>query len=287
MQNTPITVRTLLLGYPSAPTYNPNLFQFGLLPEEEATQVADRAWQDGKRISAIFYPNNTWGKRLRHAFDNRWAELGGIVAESQSYDPAEIDYSQRIKNLLNIDDSIGRNRKLTTILRRNIDFQPRRRSDIDFVFVAGHPQQGRLIKPQLNFYNAHKLPVYSTSHIYSGNPDKINDTDLNNVIFNDMPWLLKKEGKIANLRQSMMADHDDNGFHRLFALGVDTYQLAINIPVIQVDSGMMIDGVTARLSVDEDQRIVRKLLFARFDEGLPKLLDNNIAGISVELPIPK
>ena len=279
-RSTSISVRTLLLGYATTKVLNPNAYQFGLLPEEEAEQVAERAWQDGKRVAGILYAENEWGQRMYAAFNKRWGELGGVLAEAQNFNPNEIDYSHRIKNLLNIDESISRKRKLTTLLKSNLNFQPRRRDDMDFIFVATHAKQGRLIKPQLNFYNAHTLPVYATSHIYTGSEDRIKDTDLNGIIFNDMPWLLKQEGKIATLRQTLDMENEDNGFHRFFALGIDAYQLAINFPQLQTRPEATVDGVTARLSIGENKNIKRKLLFAQFDKGIPKLLDNGFSGLT-------
>ena len=69
-------------------------------------------------------------------------------------------------------------------LRANIggplQFDPRRRQDIDFVFLAADAKAGRLIKSQLKFHYSGDLPVYSTSSIYSR--DGRSDSDLDELM---------------------------------------------------------------------------------------------------------
>ena len=49
-----------------------------------------------------------------------------------------------------------------------------------------------MIRPQLNFHQANNLPVYSTSHVFSGFVNTRTDHDIDNVTFGDMPWVLPK-----------------------------------------------------------------------------------------------
>ncbi len=65
------------------------------------------------------------------------------------------------------------------------------------IFMLATPRQARLINPQLSFYRASRLPVYATSQVYTGYPDSSLDTDLNNVAFCDMPWILDSNGAHA------------------------------------------------------------------------------------------
>merc|ERR1712000_3169 len=80
---------------------------------------------------------------------------------------------------------------MRSLLRESTEFEPRRREDADWVFLVALPQQGRMIKPALAFNFANDLPVYATSHVFSGVVNSLKDRDLNGVRFCDVPWLLE------------------------------------------------------------------------------------------------
>src|SRR5690554_7108230 len=84
------------------------------------------------------------------------------------------------------------------LLRQSTEFEPRRRQDADWLFLVALPQQARQIKPTLAFNFASDLPVYSTSHVYSGEPNPSKDRDLNGIVFCDTPWLLDRKSTRLN-----------------------------------------------------------------------------------------
>lgn len=277
MRQGSIKVPTLMLNHtdeiPSATSKY--LFEFGLPPEQEARQVAERAFLDGHRQAAVLYPKTPWGERMMTGWTNRWQSLGGIVVASQSYHEEDSDYSDPIKLLLNINQSEARKAQIEKIIGQKVQFESRARQDIDFIFLAADAKHGRLIKPQLNFYHAARVPVYSTSHIFTGTGDTMQDTDLDGVLFGDMPWMLVGSGKIQKLRQTLQHDwpyaHSD--LDRLFALGVDSYAILPNLNRISMDSGARFSGVTSGLSLDRNGRLQRQLIWARFSRGVPQLVD--------------
>jgi len=177
--------------------------------------------------------------------------------------------------MLNLNSSEGRKSALSVLLDTKIKFRPRRRQDLDIVFLVSRPVTGRLIKPQINFYQAHDIPVYSTSHIYSGTRDIVNDTDLNQVTFGDMPWLLLDDKRSQMLRASVASQTQARGsLERLFALGMDAYLLSRVIPYLEGKPSLLLRGVSGeRLSLDKNGHIRRQLTWARFEEGVPGVLD--------------
>ena len=270
------SVPTILLGGISQNNTLPiNTYQIDLAPEQEATQVATRAFFDGHRVAAVLRPNSEWGQRVSLAFTNQWQSLGGIIVNTQTYNEASNDHSFAIKEMLNLNTSEGRKSALSVKLNTKIDFRPRRRQDLDIVFLVSRPVAGRLIKPQINFYQAHDIPVYSTSHIYSGIRDIVNDTDLNQVIFGDMPWLLLDDNRSRMLHESVESQtHPRGSLERLFALGMDAYLLSQVIPYLEGKHSLLLKGVSGdRLRLDENGHIQRQLTWARFDEGAPSVLD--------------
>ncbi|MCK4710444.1 MAG: penicillin-binding protein activator, partial [Gammaproteobacteria bacterium] len=82
-----------------------NLFQFGLLPEDEATQIAELAIKQGKKHAAILVPATAWGQRLQSAFQQRFVKLGGDVRNIGTYQTKRNDFSNSITNLLNLSHS--------------------------------------------------------------------------------------------------------------------------------------------------------------------------------------
>ncbi len=270
-----LNVPTLLLSHTSSDVESPNVFQFGLPPEQEARQAAERAYLDGHRQAAVLYPDNTWGQRMYTAFIDHWQRLGGALISSQSYEWKAGDYSQPIRDLLNITQSLERKNQLQAKLKTKLAFEPRARADIDFVFLAADSRRGRLLKPQLNYHHAARLPVYATSHIYQGKVDSARDADLNGVIFGDMPWMLLGGRRMQELREKLQADWPNaySPFDRLFALGVDSYAVIPHLGRIASQESVRFNGVTSGLSIDQNGRVHRQLLWARFRRGVPRILD--------------
>ncbi len=277
MRQASIKVPTLMLSHTDDEPGSTSkyLFQFGLPPEQEARQVAERAYLDGHRQGAVLYPKTPWGQRMMTAWSSHWQRLGGLVVASQSYNEEDVDFSEPIKNLLNITQSEVRREMIEKITDQKLRFEPRARQDIDFIFLASDAKHGRLIKPQLNFYHAARVPVYSTSHIFTGTGDAMRDIDLDGIQFGDMPWMLVGDGKIQELRQTLQRDwpyvHTD--LDRLYALGVDSYAVIPHLNRIGMETGARFGGVTSGLSVDHYGRLQRQLLWARFNRGVPQLVD--------------
>ena len=168
----------------------PNLYGISLSPEQEGRQVADRAFADGHRQAGIFRSNTEWGWRLSDAFAQQWESLGGTVVGNKSFAKEVSSHPQIIKEFLGLDKSIGRQRILAAELDINLEFTPRRRDDIDLLFLAANASQARLLAPQLRFFQAHDLPFYATSSIYGGKPSPAVDADLDGIIFGEMDWIL-------------------------------------------------------------------------------------------------
>ncbi|NIR58208.1 MAG: penicillin-binding protein activator, partial [Gammaproteobacteria bacterium] len=268
-----LEVPVLALNYVDQPEPPDTLYQFGLLPEDEARQAAERAWFDGHERALALAPAGTWGDRVVNAFRERFEALGGRVVEEQRYDPQKSDFSRPITRMLNLDESHARHRRLATLLKRKLSFKPRRRQDADLVFTGAFPRQARLIRPQLRFHHASDLPVYATSHVYQGHPRPAADRDMDGIVFCDTPWTLRPEGPAAALRAALSEHRGDavRAQGRLYALGVDAHDLIPYLQHLERDRYRRYTGVTGRLSMDPRRRLHRALACARFEAGRPVL----------------
>jgi outer membrane PBP1 activator LpoA protein len=262
----------LTLNYAENPLSSTiNLFQFGLLPEDEATQVADMAIRNGNTRAAVLIPNSDWGRRLYTAFTRRFEALGGSVLVVQQYGADVDDYSHPLKRMLNLDDSEDRHRSLEKLLGTRLEFTPYRRHDIDMLFLVATSRSARGIMPALKFHHAGDLPVYATSHVYPGQVDRAGDRDLNGLVFCDTPWTLVADDKMKQIFDSDWSDQQT--YTRLFALGVDAYHLIRNLKYLQSHEFARFAGETGNISMDQNQRLHRELLWAKFSRGVPVYLD--------------
>ncbi len=251
-----------------------NFFQLGLSPEQEAQQVAEHAWLDGYSRSAIITPSSAWGTRVARAFSERWLQFGGHVVEKQTYDAKKSDYSLPIRRLLNVDESEQRHRNLRRLLGVKLEFTPRRRQDIDFIFMAAGSRQARLIRPQLRFHHAPKVPVYATSHSFSGHIDADMDRDMDGVTFADMPWTLDTDSGTHSLKAEIeqLWPAASKRYTRLYALGVDAYRVIGELNSLRRNRAEYYAGETGDLYLDVHNRLQRRLRWARFERGVPQPL---------------
>jgi len=265
---------TLTLNYasttgPGKPTNN--LFQFGLLPEDEARQSAEMAFRQGHTHAAVLVPEGAWGERLRESFQQRFEELGGSVISTQTYKANKNDFKQPIQNLLNINQSYTRYRSVKNIMRTNMKFTPYRRQDVDMIFMAATPKDARQLKPQFKFHYAGEIPVYSTSHAFTGQIKKRADRDIDDLNFIDMPWVLNTYNRQKQSLNKYWPEH--HRLSRVFALGVDAYNVIPFLGRLQDKSYERFSGQTGNLYLDSSNRIHRELLWAQFNRGIPTLID--------------
>jgi len=249
-----------------------NLYQFGLLPEDEAVQIADFALAQGRHHALVLVPDTEWGYRLQRAFTERFEALGGHVVGSNVYPAKQSDYSAAITNLLNLTSSNQRKSILQQVIREQVRFEARRRQDVDMIFIAANSRQARLIKPQLKFHHAQDLPVYATSHISSSNANPDDDRDLNEILFVDIPWMLDS-GNNPDYRQiNHYWPHESQRFSRLFALGIDAYRIIRSLRRLMLNPEESQQHHTGLLTVDKAGRVKRSLLMATYKNGRARLL---------------
>jgi outer membrane PBP1 activator LpoA protein len=274
-QSQQITVPTLALNLPPEETPSSgNLYYFALDPAEEARQVAARITAEGLTHGIALLPKNEKGERIHRAFAAELVERGGALSDVRFYDPAAVDFSAPVTAALLINESRARANALNASLGARLEFEPRARSDVEFVFVAAEPHKGRLLRPALRFHMRDSVPIYSTSDIFE--PDTRANVDLNDVMFPDMPWMIAPDELSAQLRASLNQHWPSRARDRarLYAFGFDAYRLA---PLVMSQSTNMptsqIVGMTGRLSIDAAQRIRRDLDWARIANGAPQLLE--------------
>lgn len=262
----PVPVLTLnyVAGEFSAP---PGFYQFGLSPEDEARSAATRAISSGQRRAVALVPANEWGKRVLTSFATEFEAQGGTLLDYQNYEPAMQDFSFEIEGLMALSQSVQRYQRLRANIGGPLQFDPRRRQDVEFVFLAADAKAGRLIKSQLKFHYSGDLPVYSTSVINS--LDGRSNADLNDVMFADTPWVISPPAWIADYPKLYAQFWPaEKRLTRLHAMGYDAYHLVGGIYGTGEKPMNEIAGASGRLFLDVDGRVHRKLAWAQFQDGI-------------------
>jgi outer membrane PBP1 activator LpoA protein len=187
------------------------------------------------------------------------------------------DLGNAAQSLLRLDASTARHRRLQSVLDMPLAFQPRRRADVDFIFMPGTAATLRQWRPQLRFQGAGDIPAYATSDAFDGRAGD----ELQGLIFPDIDWMIAPQAPIvATLRAAAIDALDDTPRRsRLFALGHDAWLLQSAVRAGRTPtSAVPLSGAVGSLFVDEDGRVQRSLRFARIDDGQVKLLDPQDGG---------
>lgn len=262
-----------------------NFYQFALSPEDEARAVALRAIADGHVNAVALIENSDWGRRVLTAFRDELDARGGTLLTANTYDTSATDHSAAIQDMLLLDESIARRDRLAANLGKQLEFEPRRRQDVDFIFVASKPKSGKAIRPALRFHYAGDIPTYATSAIYQ--PGTTDNTDLNGILFPDIPWLLEPTQNVADHRAALLR-HWGAGAERrarFYAMGYDSYHLSAMLHNRSGRNSLDMNGMTGRLSADGDGVVHRALKWARIERGTTRTLPDAQRGLTQDAEI--
>ena len=246
----------------------PNLYQFALSPIDEAQQVAIKAWNDNHRRALLIAPANAWGQGIAHVLEKQWQSSGGIIVGEMNFTNQQ-NLTNDVAKLLNIDRAAEEQaNRLKHKRNKKVNFTPKPRIDADVIFLIAEPNIARQVEPLLKFYFAGEIPVYATSSIYSGFPNPNSDFDLNGIIFCDMPWVLTPNNLQPNYLNSIQqniktlwpSSYRDS---KLYAFGVDAYDIAVKFGQISATPQVGINGATGIIYLTPDHYLFRKLLWAK------------------------
>ncbi|MDB2705317.1 penicillin-binding protein activator [Pseudomonadota bacterium] len=276
-QSNELTIPVLALNRLSDKPSYPNLFQFGLAPEDDAVSIANYASQNNYQRAVILSSDDNWGQRVTGAFKEQWLSNGGVLLNTASYNADQNDFSTTITSLLGLETSTQRNHSLKRTLGRSLEFEPRRRQDIDFVFLAAKPLKARQLVPQLKFHRSGNLPIITTSQAYSGREDSQQDIDLNNLIITDIPWVLEKSSQNDPVYNALKISHPTHfdSLVRLYALGADAYRIIPQLNGLSRSSDISFSGATGTLSIDSNGRVNRDTSWGQFHKGILNTLEDN------------
>ena len=224
--NLPIPV--LSLNYIPYGSKKPkNLYEFGLLPEDEAIQVAYQTAKKGLKKALVIIPDTQWGLRMETAFTRNYRAQGGITQKLLRYPKQSTDYVSLVSSFMS-----------------NLD-------NIEMIFLAASPSQARQIYPAIRAINT-TLPVYATSHIYSGKSSPATNTALDGILFTEIPYILNNP-------------INTQVYPRLYALGLDAYNITQQFSKLK--KGQSLNGHTGMIKIQANGQFHRILQWASFKNG--------------------
>ena len=208
-------------------------------------------------------PDNDSYTRKRESFRAAWEALGGKIV---AYDTYRANFTDSISQMLLLDESSARERRMNELLGRPVVTQQRRRQDVDFIYLLAPPDAGRQIIPSLAYLYAGDIPVYASQDVYSGVARQSEDRDLNGVIFGESPWLLGTNGDVSRARQLFPMNTASS--LRLQAFGIDAFRLYPRLRLLESGANAQIPGVSGTLKLGANRNIVRELSWATINDGL-------------------
>jgi outer membrane PBP1 activator LpoA protein len=274
-------VPTLALNF--AQTETPLLrsfYQFSLSPDDEARAIADSIATAGATTAIAFVPSTDRGYRTLASFRTQFEARGGKLLDFVGYEPALQDFSQPIAGILNITRSNQRQRRLAANLGTAVQFEPRRRQDVDAIFIAADDTRAaRLLVPQLRFNSAGDIPMFATSDVCDPcGTGRYND--LNGVIFTDSPAVIAPDAGAAELQREVQSYWPQrDGLFRLYAMGFDAYDLVGSLYVGD-RAAWPVRGLSGDLSLDGTGKIHRSLPLAQFRNGRPVVYELPTGGFA-------
>ncbi|TAJ92467.1 MAG: hypothetical protein EPO31_12775 [Gammaproteobacteria bacterium] len=252
------------------PTGIPKIVQFGLLPEDEAREVARQAALDGHHNALIISQNEDYDRRIHAAFQQEWTALGGRILARAFFDETTSDFSTPVRELLNVGSNERRATALQRRLNRPLRTETRLRDDADMIFLVARPEAARQIVPQLRFYRADRFTVYASSRVHSGTFNPQLDRDLDNIKFPDSPWVLTRNRIPSEMQQSINRNWlaQQSPYNRFYAFGIDAFGLIPHLGRLARNTNMYYRGESGDLFLDGAGVISRKLTWAKFKDGM-------------------
>jgi len=119
------------------------------------------------------------------------------------------------------------------------------------------------------------IAIYANASVYSGVSDPNADTDINGVIFADMPWLVDTALEQSPLQQALNRNWGQNEslYRRLYAFGIDAYRVIPGLAELALQKNRNFNGVTGTLHLTREGFLQRTSMWVQVVKGSPQILD--------------
>ncbi len=253
-------IPTLALNIPDKIEPSSTTCYLTLSPEQEVAQAAKYLFSQGYRYPLILAPQGSYGDRVVEAFNQEWRQYStNKVAVNLFGDKRQLQ--RNINNVFGLQASQQNIAQMNSLLGISLESQPRSRRDIDAVYIAAGIADLTLIKPFIEVaINPDTRPpkLFSNSNSNSGGRQF---EDLSGITYSDIPLLIEANNPIAT-QAAELWPRTSNADRRLQALGMDAYQLMLELPQMKAVKGYTISGQTGVLGIDQNCIVQREISWA-------------------------
>ncbi|MGB5447033.1 MAG: penicillin-binding protein activator [Psychromonas sp.] len=226
-------------------------YSFSLSPEQEAKQAVQFVTENKHQNPIIIAPQDDYGKRVAKAFKDEWQAQHGQSIE-QYFFTSKSQLGTFIDRVLQADKR-----------------QSSSRSDVDAIYLISKRDELILIKPYVDVTvspYAAKIPIYASSRSHEFDRGGLQNKELSNFQFSDLPFLINQQTTIMNELNKALPRQSYAAL-RLFALGFDSYQLIEQLMQLQTTEGYRYPGLVGELRLDENNTVQSKLSWAKYYRG--------------------
>lgn len=268
ISNTPYAWSSILLNLPENAPLKDNQYALSMLPEDEAIQAAFSISKKGYKKALVLTQDSAIGKRMASSFAEQWQLQTGVDA-SLIYYPNNNKMQVAVKSGLDVNLSEERISILKRRLKENLKTETRNRRDVDVIYIFATPNQAKLLKPYVDVNIspfAETIPIFASSRSNSDSNDNVTRRDLNGLTFTEIPWLLTAKQVNPSLSQEAreLWPNRKSSLERLYAMGIDSYQLVDNVERMRVLPMAKHNGETGVLQMGSNQIISRSLSWGRY-----------------------
>lgn len=219
----------------------PGSAAFALSPEDEGAAAADRLLDRGMRRVLVVTQSDDNAQRALAAFRERLAARGGEIVGEATVSEGNPDYVPALQ-------------------------QAMKGTRPDAIFLSLKAAQARLLASQMDTAALTGVPRVATSLILSGANLRM-DTELDGIEYPELPWLLGLRGAPDPDTLGRTLPSAQGGGSRLFAFGMDAWQLSAYLDHLASDPGAQVRGATGELQLDGFGGVQRKPAWAVFSGG--------------------
>ena len=196
------------------------------------------------------------GKILKGQYDKEVAEYKTLNKEES--------IQEIFANLLLLDQSTKRKRKLSRTISKELNHNSRTRKDVDSLFLSVSTQEARTIKPALDYSYFEGMEVFLINDWGEEVKFLKTDKDLEEVISIDFPFMLP-----TPLPEDLKFVQNKT---RNFAIGYDSFQIVLLTKGSRNLNNIEYKGLTGNITF-KDRSIFRRSIIFKIKNGNYKYLN--------------
>lgn len=225
--------------------YEQRIPQLSLAVEDEAVEIANHISSKGLTRIIVFRDDTLWAERAYRAFAASISNDTEITSLTTLADLKDV--TNKVGRALDIDASIARHTNVQKLARREVEFIPRRRSDLHAAVGFIGSREYESLVAALDFHFGSDIPLFVVSAALRSDVPIKNGTQ-----FVALPLTLFSFPLRYDLEAAFPAAKQQPSF---YALGIDAYRLANQFE--RLIAGVSIPATTGNLKLGRNGSILR------------------------------